>query len=223
MTPLRRLLLIALLSISSVVAEAKTVYVDDTLFAPIRSGEGTQYRILHSGVRSGTRLELLEKSDSGYSRVRTPDGIEGWIVSRYLTETPIARERLASANSQLEKAREELSSTRETLEEIRTERNQLAESESRLKERSGQLSQELERIKEVAADSLNLNRRNQELMEENQKLRNDLEVLTAEKERLEAKSESDFMLLGAGLVFSGVLLALLVPMLKPTRKNDNWV
>ena len=67
-----------------------------------------------------------------------------------------------------------------------------------------------------------MKRRNGELLGENQKLRNDLEVLTAENERLEAGKESDFMLVGAGLVLGGVLLALVIPMLKPTRKTDNW-
>jgi SH3 domain protein len=47
-------------------------------------------------------------------------------------------------------------------------------------------------------------------------------VLTAEKERLEAKKESDFMLLGAALVLLGVILALVIPLLKPSRKTDNW-
>ena len=70
--------------------------------------------------------------------------------------------------------------------------------------------------------AINLNRRNGELREENQKLRNDLEVLTAEKERLEAKKESDFMLLGAALVLLGVILALVIPLLKPPKKTDNW-
>ena len=42
----------------------------------------------------------------------------------------------------------------------------------------------VERIKNIAADSINLERRNRELLEDNQKLRNDLEVLTAENERL---------------------------------------
>jgi SH3 domain protein len=84
------------------------------------------------------------------------------------------------------------------------------------------LQQELRRIKNIASDSINLKRRNGELLEENQKLRNDLEVLTAENERLEASKESDFMLVGAGLVLGGVLLALVIPMLKPTRKTDNW-
>lgn len=211
-----------LLAISASAAMAQTVYVDDTLYAPVRSGEGTQYRILHSGVRSGTALELLERSESGYSRVRTPDGIEGWMVSRYLTETPIARDRLEAANRQLSEARETLSSLRSRLEEVTEERDALRQSEGNLEARAGRLSQELQDIKTVAADALNLNRRNQELQNDNQKLRNDLEVLTAEKERLEANKDSDFMLIGAGLVLLGIILALIVPALKPTRKTDNW-
>lgn len=222
MPALRSLLCCLLLAFTASSAFAETVYVDDTLYAPIRSGEGTQYRILHSGVRSGTPLELVERSESGYSRVRTPDGIEGWMVSRYLTDTPIARERLESANRQLAQAKENLSSLRSQLETVTEERDQLRSSENNLEARAGRLSQELQEIKTVAADSLNLNRRNEELRNENQKLRNELEVLTAEKERLEANTDSDFMLIGAGLVLLGIILALIVPALKPTRKTDNW-
>lgn len=221
-TPLRLFICFIVLMAAATSAHARTVYVDDTLFAPIRSGEGTQYRILHSGVRSGTALELLETSESGYSRVRTPDGIEGWIVSRYITETPIARHRLDQANRQLEQARNELGELKTQLQEVTSERNELRNSEETLQSRAGRLSEELNNIKEVAADSINLDRRNGELREENQKLRNELEVLTAEKERLEAKEESDFMLLGAALVLLGVILALVIPLLKPTRKTDNW-
>lgn len=222
MPAIRTLLCCLLLALTASSAFAKTVYVDDTLYAPIRSGEGTQYRILHSGVRSGTPLELVERSESGYSRVRTPDGIEGWMVSRYLTETPIARERLETANRQLAQAKESVSSLRSQLETVTEERDSLRNSENNLEARAGRLSQELQEIKTVAADSLNLNRRNEELSNENQKLRNELEVLTAEKERLEANTDSDFMLIGAGLVLLGIILALIVPALKPTRKTDNW-
>lgn len=204
-------------------AYAKTVYVDDTLYAPIRSGEGTQYRILHSGVRSGTPLELIERSESGYSRVRTPDGIEGWMVTRYLSETPIAQERLEAANRQLAQAQETASSLKNQLQKVTEERNALRNSEETLGARAGRLSQELREIKTVAADAINLKRRNEEFRSENQKLRNELEVLTAEKERLEANKESDFMLIGAGLVLLGIILALIVPALKPSRKTDNWV
>ena len=218
----RSVLCCLLLALNVSAAWAETVYVDDTLYAPIRSGQGTQYRILHSGVRSGTPLELIERSESGYSLVKTPDGIEGWMVSRYLTNTPIASQRLESANRQVAQMKETVSSLRSQLSEVTEERDSLSSSEESLEARAGRLSQELQEIKTVAADSLNLNRRNEELRNENQRLKNDLEVLTAEKERLEANTDSDFMLIGAGLVFGGVILALIVPALKPTRKTDNW-
>lgn len=163
-----------LLAVTASSALAETVYVDDTLYAPIRSGEGTQYRILHSGVRSGTPLELIERSESGYSRVRTPDGIEGWMITRYLTETPIARERLESTNRQLTQSRETVSSLRSELATVTEERDTLLNSEGNLEARAGRLSQELQEIKTVAADALNLNQRNEELRNENQKIRNEL-------------------------------------------------
>lgn len=217
-----RLIALLLLIIACLPAQAETVYIDDTLFAPVRSGEGTQYRILHNGLRSGTPVELLERSESGYSRIRTQAGIEGWIVSRFLSDQPIARDRLAAATKQLEQTKSQLSELRTQLQTVQNERDELASSERALENRSGKLASELENVKSISANALTLNRRNQELQEANQKLRNDVEVLTAEKERLEAKTESDFMLLGAGLIILGMILAVVIPLLKPSRKHDNW-
>ncbi|WP_404361912.1 TIGR04211 family SH3 domain-containing protein [Marinobacter sp.] len=217
-----RLIALILLTALCLPLQARTVYIDDTLYAPLRSGEGTQFRILHNGLRSGTPLELLERSESGYSRVRTPDGLEGWIVTRFLSEQPIARDRLAAAQQELEKAKSELSELRATLAQTQAERDQLAASEQQLENRSGDLAEKLNELRAISSDAINLKERNEEMQESIQRLRNEVEVLTAEKERLEAKSESDFMLLGAGLVVLGIILALLVPAFKPSKKHDNW-
>lgn len=217
-----RLVFSLLLIISSIsVAQARTVWVDDKLYLPVRSGAGTQFRIIENAVPSGTPLQVIEVGDS-YTKVRTPRGNEGWVSSQYLSNQPIAADRLKTVTQQLEQARSELSQAREQLASVTEERNNLQSSESDLSNPSEELQEELQRIQNIASDSINLERRNRELREENQKIRNDLEVLTAENERLEASKDSDFMLLGAGLVLGGVLLALLVPMLKPTRKTDNW-
>jgi len=221
-TPYRLLISMLFILSSIATAQARTAWVDDKLYLPVRAGAGTQFRIIENAVPSGTPLEILETSDSGYTRVRTPKGTEGWVASQYLSNTPIAADRLRQVNQQLEKARSELSQLKTQLEEVTRERDTLAGSESSLSSRSQALQQELQKIKAISADAINLERRNRELREENQKIRNDLEVLTAENERLEASKESDFMLLGAGLVLGGVLLAVLIPMLKPTRKTDNW-
>ncbi|WP_309043139.1 TIGR04211 family SH3 domain-containing protein [Marinobacter sediminicola] len=218
-----RLAISALFVLSSIaMAQAKTVWVDDQLYLPVRSGAGTQFRIIENAVPSGTALEVIDVSDSGYTRVRTPKGNDGWVSTQYLSETPIAADRLKTVSRQLEQAQTELASLKGQLKDVSSERDTLSSAESTLSTQTEELQQELRRIKSIASDSINLARRNRELLEENQKLRNDLEVLTAENERLEAGKESDFMLVGAGLVLGGVLLALLIPMLKPTRKTDNW-
>ncbi|SFR49234.1 SH3 domain protein [Marinobacter daqiaonensis] len=220
----RHLLLpLLLLMMAAGVAEARTVYIDDTLYAPVRSGQGTQFRILHNGLRSGTPVELLERSEeSGYSRIRTPAGIEGWIPSRYLTNQPIAADRLEAAKKELEETRSRLVELQSRMTEVAGERDQLSSREQRLEQKVEELSRELEQIRSVSANALNLDRRNRELQESNQKLRNEVEVLTAEVERLEGKKESDFMLLGAGLLILGMFLAVILPLLKPTKKNDTW-
>lgn len=222
MTLIRLILSVLVIASSVAVAQARTVYVDDQLYLPVRSGPGTQFRIIENAVPSGTALQVLEGDNENFTRVRTPKGNDGWVSTQYLSDTPIARDLLQRATRNLETARSELSQARTQLKEVTTERDELRSSATSLSGRTEQLQQELSRIKEVAADSLNLQQRNGELREENQKLRNDLEVLTAENERLEASKESDFMLLGAALVLGGVLLALIIPMLKPTRKADNW-
>ncbi|ROU01846.1 TIGR04211 family SH3 domain-containing protein [Marinobacter sp. R17] len=219
---LTKLLAAALLTALCLPAFAQTKYVDDELLIMLRSGEGNQFRILDS-LKSGTRLEVLQEGDeSGYSKVRTQDGQEGWVLTRYLSSQPIARDRLAAAQNKLERTEAALSEAQKKLEALQSERNQLASSEDSLQSRASKLSAELDRIKEVSSNALNLDRRNRELQESNQQLKKEVEVLTAENERLEAKKESDFMLLGAGLVGLGVLIAIVLPWLKPTRKTDNW-
>lgn len=58
-------------------------------------------------LQAGTRVELLEKDTaSGFARVRTQPGREGWVLARYLVSEPGARERLAKVETELAKQRE---------------------------------------------------------------------------------------------------------------------
>ena len=222
MTPFRLLVVLVFVFSSIAAAQARTVWVDDKIYLPVRSGAGNQFRIIENAVPSGTAMELLESDQNGHSKVRTAKGTVGWVASQYLSTTPIAATQLAQVRKELETAQAEVRQMQDLLANITGERDSLQNSESSLADRSSELMAELKRIKDIASNAINLERRNGELLEENQKIRNELEVLTAENERMEAGKESDFMLLGAGLVLGGVLLALLIPMLKPTRKSDNW-
>lgn len=218
--------LIPLLVVTALLAgpvQARTMYIDDTLHAPVRTGESTQYRIVHSGLRSGTRVEVLDQNpDTGYSHIRYGDGKEGYVLTRYLSPQPIAADRLATASAELEKARKNLAQARSEKEQLQQQLEQLQSREAELETKLNQVSTELEEVTSISEDALRLNERNKELREANQSLKSEKELLTTENQRLKDRKESDFLLIGGGLVIAGILMALLFPMLKPSRKSDSW-
>ena len=75
------LTLTALLSLSAAAAE-KTLYVTDELRLGLYDGEQTTGRPFQT-LLSGTELEVLQRA-SKTARVRTEDGVEGWVKTAYL-------------------------------------------------------------------------------------------------------------------------------------------
>lgn len=216
------LLLIAAMSIASTL-NAETMYVDDTLLVPLRSGEGTGFRIVHKGLPSGTALEIIEKNaETGYSFVKTASGIEGYLPTRYLSAEPIARYKLAEAQKTLSALRGQNKDLMTKLETLQKSYNELETKYSSTSDSLSSNSKELARIKAVSADAINLDTRNRELRNSNEELRNELELVKVENMRLKEKSESNMMMIGGALVLLGVILTLIVPLLKPSKKGDSW-
>jgi len=199
------------------------MYIDDTLLVPLRSGEGTSFRIVHKGLRSGTKLEILDSNKTtGYSKVSTPGGIEGYLPSRYLTARPIAKIRLAEANKALTTIKNENTLLKQKLTTVTKDNQTLNKAYKKTSSELSQNSQELSNIKSISANALNLDRRNRELRESNEQLRNELELIQTENLRLKDKSDSNMMLIGGGLVTLGVILALVTPLIRPSKKGDSW-
>jgi len=75
--------LCALLVLFSTAVQAETTYVSDLTEITLRTGQGIDHKII-AMIRSGQKVEVLEPADQ-WTRVRLPNGKEGWVVSRYLT------------------------------------------------------------------------------------------------------------------------------------------
>ena len=94
--------ILSLLVILTGNALAETRYVSDRLEITMRSGTSTSHGILRM-LRSGTPVEVLETDKkSGYSRIKTRSGKEGWVLTRFLMNGPAARDRLAEAGISIE-------------------------------------------------------------------------------------------------------------------------
>lgn len=220
---MNKLIHIIFLAALSLPAWSEYMYIDDTLLVPLRSGEGTGFRIVHKGLKSGMKLEILQKNkDSGYSKIRTPGGIEGYLPTRYLTGTPIAKIQLAKANQELSRLQSENSTLKKELNEISKAHKTLNMEFKQTTNKLSENNKELTNIKSISANALNLDTRNRELRESNEQLRNELELIQTENMRLKDKSESNMMLMGGGLVTLGIIIAMVLPMVRPSKKSDSW-
>lgn len=85
---------------------AETAYVIDELMAGIRASTSITDKVLRV-VPTGTQLFVLERNGE-FAKVRTEDGLEGWIDDSYLMTQPPAAIRLAAAEQALHLAQAQL-------------------------------------------------------------------------------------------------------------------
>jgi len=139
-------ILMVLLPMMAAAAEAP-VYVTDELRLGLYDGEQTTGRPFQT-LLSGAKLEVLERSLMSV-RVRTEDGVEGWVKTAYLVTAEPARRKVES----LQRENEKMSGQLETL------RTSAAESVARIKG----LEADLAAAQQGIADLPELQQRNAEL------------------------------------------------------------
>jgi SH3 domain protein len=199
---------------------AKTQYVSDHLVITLRTGQGNSFQIIKT-LDSGERLEVLEETTSGYTRVRTSDGTEGWVRSQYLDDQPIAREQLATAQARLKSLQEKNQSLAAQLKALQKDNHQLNSSLNTLTKQHKEAESDLKRLNEVAAKPIMLDKENRDLKEKTISLTNQLQLLKQENQLLKDRSDREWFIAGAGVLLGGILLGLLAPKLR-RRKKDSW-
>lgn len=217
--------LFAALAISLVCASswAQTRYISDVVLVPVRSGAGNQYRIIHSGIKSGTKMTVLEEDPSGaWTKIRTERGMEGWVPSQYLTETPTAELQLDKAQSTLNAALQRAQALEERLQTLQTQHQALSKQATADSQERDAYAEELRQLKALSADAVNLNQRYKELLERHELIQTEFDAIKAENDRLKADQTINQWLFGAGLMILGMILMLILPALRPKKRHSEW-
>lgn len=214
--------LVLVLGFTSQTASAETRYISDELRVPLRSSPCARCAIVHGGLPAGTRMEVIETNDEGWSHITTSGGLEGWLRSQYLVAEPIARDRLQAAEERLEEIRSENVELTERVQQLEELNAELDERLSTTVETRDQLESELTSVTEASANALSLQEQNEELVKRNRMLQSEIDVLTAARDRLKADSTRKWFIYGALAVFLGALLSVLIPRLKPRKRFSEW-
>lgn len=224
MSPVARLLAnarfaVPLILMAAATAHAQSAWVSDRFEVTLRTGPSTSNAIRVS-LSSGTRLEILEQDrESGYSRVRTQGGTEGWVLTRYLMSEPSAREQLEQLTGQLTTATERGSSLTSQLDAIRAEHGDAEEQIERLQQQRDGLETELDEIRRTAANVLAIDRQNNELQEKLTNAEIDIDRLNEEIRSLSSQSNRNWFITGALVLLGGALLGLILPRMRWQRRS----
>jgi len=196
--------------------------VTDQLEVDIRTGKSLRHKIVRM-LPAGTEVTVLqEDQNEGYTLVRTPGGAEGWILTRYLSDSPIPRERLARAEAGLAEFESENRRLREQLSTLQASTQQMQAANAELQASNQELSQELAEIHRTAANAIAIGRRNEELEQQMVDMERELQLVQQENQTLTDDSRKEWFLLGAGVLLLGALLGWIGPRLRSNRQRARW-
>lgn len=213
--------LLAALFCLPVLSQAQTTrYVSDELEITMRSGQGIKFGIKKM-LPSGARLQVLETDPTGYSKVKTVDGVEGWVLTRYLSNSPSAREQLETSQQRIASLELEISKFKEEIASISNQNTDVDSQNLSLREKSQRLSKELDDLRRTASNAVALENENRQLKEKLQQIDHRNQTLVIENNALKDNSTRSWFLVGAAVLFSGLLLGLILPRLR-LRKKDSW-
>ncbi len=215
-------LVLLLLLCGGAQAQAEARYVTDQFKIMMRSGEGVSHKILKA-LPSGTPLTLLESNrETGYSKVRTESGLEGYVLTRQLMKQPSARDRLAEAERRLKAALEEPERLNDELAVTRSKLEALTRDFSELQQTKNRIAAELESIRRTAADAIQMAEERITLRKRVADLTHQIENLKQENRDLSNQSTRDWFLIGAAVIVAGILIGLILPRLHVQRRKDSW-
>ncbi|MCC6134101.1 MAG: TIGR04211 family SH3 domain-containing protein [Candidatus Contendobacter sp.] len=197
------------------------IYASDTLDLPLRAGASDRYKIIGM-VQSGSPVEVLIIDNAkGYTQIRTPKGIKGWLPSNQLTEIPSGRVLLAKVRQELEQLQARHAELKQHINEMVNTPQGEALSYPQLYEEAVRLRQQLAEYRKVAADTVAIDERNKALQEQTVTLERELQVVQQENQAMRNENDSMKLLLGAVLAGAVVLAALLIPRILEQRR-EQW-
>jgi len=213
--------LIVLLLIATQAPAQTLRYVTDKLAITMRTGQSTQHNIVRM-LNSGSKVEVLETSeDDGYSHVRTADGTDGWVLTRYLVDAPVARDRLVEAQQKLAAFEIDNTQLRNEVSTLSGKLNEYEAAQKQLQQKNEELGREVATLSEAAARPIAIDRENKEFKAKLSKMQSNLEAVQQENRILNDSSTRNWFLTGAGVLILGMILGLLIPRLR-WRRKDSW-
>lgn len=215
--PISVVLSLLILHSSVVLAEVHRAYVIDQAYLQIRSGPGSEYPILKS-LPNGSPVTVINNDiGGGYAELKLKNGIKGYAFNRYLSTQPENQQTTSeptATSGSAPRTKPKPQPKTQPDKELQSRINTLTMERDQLKD-------ELAELKRHVSGSLDVERQRNDLQERLVNLERSNRHLKLENQALQDKSSHDWFLLGAGVLFAGILIGWIFTSLG-NRKKSAW-
>ncbi|HVK99670.1 MAG TPA: TIGR04211 family SH3 domain-containing protein [Dongiaceae bacterium] len=200
-------------------AQAQTIYIYDSPRVDMRSGAGTEYRILDF-LKSGTSMEKLQESGD-WVQVRVGEK-EGWVKAEYVAAEPVARDQLERALKEIARLKSDNANINDQLKSSNSELNTTKSNYEKASGSATDLQKELNRVANLSRNHIATDAAYRQLQEDTELLKVDLEKLKVENARLVDDKRLEGIKWGAGAVLLGMLLTWLISKSAGKKRRSEW-
>lgn len=201
-------------------AHAQVWYVTDQLTITMRTGPANDYKIKKL-LPSGSNVTLIKEVKDGYVEVEA-NGEKGFVLKRYLIDTPPSKVLYPALKKRMDSLNDGQKGLLDENKTLVTTNQTLTASLSKAQQKIKSLNQKLERIERASSNVIELDNKAQKLQEENITLRNQLDLLSTEAERVQNNELRKWYLYGALTLGIGLFLGIILPALRPKKRSSSW-
>ena len=206
------------------------LFINDTLPIPIYKTPNNKQSAVIDSIPSGEEIILIEEPEhSAWTKVKTPTGKEGWIKKEYLTTSKSNQQKLKESEQKITAIQSELLEKTHRIHSLQQEIVQMKEKileREDIKKNPSLPSNSQEALHPLADNPYIKNRLNHGETEatykqlEINKINN--EDLKIENTVLRENQYTQGMIHGTIAVLFGALLSMILPRLKPKKRNEHW-
>ena len=196
-------------------------YVSDEFYVPLRETPCARCKIVHRGIKSGTKIELLDSRD-GWSLVSTAKGYQGWMPEQFVVLSPVAKDLLLNSEEANALVTSENKKLLQKIGLLKKQVDGLIDAVKKAEYDKNELDRRLSEVVGLSSSPVALNNQNQALVKQNHILQSNNDVLTADIEILENDQRNQSFIYGGLTVVMGALLAALIPKLRGRKKFSEW-
>ena len=200
-------------------AQSNDRWISDQFEVTLRTGKSTKQSIIRL-LPSSTKVTVLEQDDElGYTRVRTSNGTEGWVLTRYLISSQTAQLQLSGLQTRLRKSEETERQLQVRIRVLLRKQTDLQSQLGRTETSSRRLQQQLDEIRKLSSDTIQLYDQNEQLKQKLIDTEQRINELESVNRKLSDSSNREWFIVGAAVVIIGLILGLIIPRMRWHKKS----